>query len=103
MSLLPHLINELVRPSYDRYDPINRLYDQNFGFGLLDDDLLYARPSVLDLATPLLAGYVRPLRHQRPESSGVSSIVSDKDGFKVFTSRRWSVTHFSYVMFLTTS
>lgn len=76
MSLLPYIVNEILR---DTYDPLTRLYDQNFGSGLFNDEL-YRRPLVA--ATPLL-GYVRPHRHLLPEDSGVSQIVNQKDQFKV--------------------
>ncbi|XP_014261340.1 alpha-crystallin B chain-like [Cimex lectularius] len=76
MSLLPVLLNELLddyrRPVYD-------LSDQHFGLGLLDDDL---RPTRL-LKTPLRCGYVRPWRNLSAGDSGLSSIVSNKDEFKV--------------------
>nr|AIU47040.1 heat shock protein [Phenacoccus solenopsis]QAX88058.1 heat shock protein 20.7 [Phenacoccus solenopsis] len=76
MSLLPYLVNELVR---DTYDPFSRLYDQNFGLGLLNDDLL-RRPAI---STPILAGYIRPHRHLHPDDSGISTVANQKDQFKV--------------------
>ncbi len=77
MSLLPYIVNELVR---DTYDPFSRLYDQNFGIGLLNDDL-YRRPALS--AVPLLAGYVRPHRHMLPQDSGISTVSNQKGEFKV--------------------
>nr|ABM55532.1 putative small heat shock protein [Maconellicoccus hirsutus] len=82
MSLLPYIVNELVRDSYDRYDPFSPLYDQHFGLGLLNDDL-YRRPAISAFSTPVLAGYLRPHRHSHPENSGISTIVNQKDQFKV--------------------
>lgn len=80
MSLLPYIVNELIN---DRYDPVERLYDQHFGVGLRDSDL-YRRPtSVAGLTGPILSGYLRPFRHLVPEESGVSSIQDDKDQFKI--------------------
>ncbi|KAK7571808.1 hypothetical protein V9T40_014280 [Parthenolecanium corni] len=80
MALLPHLLHELLHDARER-DPVSRLFDQDFGIGLLNDELY--RPSIGALTTPLLAGYVRPLRHVIPDDSGVSSITRDKDSFKV--------------------
>lgn len=74
------MLNDML---YDRYDPANQLYDQYFGSGLLSEDLMPKRPSVLSLTAPLLAGYVRPYRHISPDYSGVSNIISNKDVFKV--------------------
>ena len=80
MSLIPYLVNELIN---DRYDPVERLYDQNFGLGLRNEDL-YRRPtSSLGLAGPILSGYLRPYRHMVPEESGISTVQEDKDQFKV--------------------
>jgi len=79
MSILPYLVNELVR---DSVDPLSSLYDQHFGLGLLNDDL-YRRPSISAYSGPILAGYLRPHRHVHPEESGMSTIVNQKDQFKV--------------------
>lgn len=80
MSLLPYVLNELIREPYERYDPLSRIYDQDFGVGLLNDDLY--RRSVLP-TVPLLAGYLRPHRHSHQDQSGVSTIANKKDQFKV--------------------
>lgn len=80
MSVIPYLLDQLVN---DDYDPFPNLYDQNFGLGLLNDELRRARPSLRGISTPFLAGYVRPFRHLQPNESGVSSIVNEKDNFKV--------------------
>lgn len=79
MSLLPYVANRL----FD-YDPLldDRLFDQNFGLGLWNDDLRLT-PSWLGLDTPLRSGYMRTLRHLQPEESGVSSVTNTKDEFKV--------------------
>jgi crystallin alpha B len=66
------LLDELQRPA--------SLFDQNFGVGLLGDDLL--NPSIV---APLRAGYYRPWRSHAARHSGVSHIQYDKDGFKVST------------------
>jgi len=80
MSLLPYIINELVN---DRYDPVERLYDQHFGLGLRNEDI-YRRPtSSLGLTGPILSGYLRPYRHVLPEESGISTVQDEKDQFKV--------------------
>ncbi|XP_014253812.1 alpha-crystallin A chain-like [Cimex lectularius] len=76
MSLLPVLFNELL-DTYHR--PVYDLSDQHFGLGLMDDDL---RPCGL-LQAPLRCGYVRPWRNLLAGDSGLSSIVSNKDEFKV--------------------
>lgn len=86
MALLPHLLHELLHDARER-DPVSRLFDQDFGIGLLNDELY--RPSIGALTTPLLAGYVRPLRHVIPDDSGVSSITRDKDSFKVSLKFTW--------------
>lgn len=79
MALLPYLLNDLLAER--ERDPVSRLFDQDFGVSLLNDDLY--RPSIGALTTPLLAGYLRPLRHVIPDDSGVSTITRDKDNFKV--------------------
>lgn len=79
MSVVPYILNELLD---DYYDPLSRLYDQNFGSGLFSNDLRRA-PSLAGLSTPLLAGYLRSHRHIQPQDSGVSFITNDKDSFKV--------------------
>jgi len=80
MSLLPYIVSELVN---DRYDPVERLYDQHFGLCLRNEDI-YRRPvSALEMAGPILAGYLRPYRHVMPEESGISTIQDEKDQFKV--------------------
>jgi crystallin alpha B len=76
MSLVPLLMGDL-------FDELRRpvsLFDQNFGMGMLGDDLL--NPSVV---APLRIGYYRPWRSQAARHSGVSHIQSDKDGFRVST------------------
>lgn len=79
MSVVPYILNELLD---DYYDPVSRLYDQNFGSSLFGSDLRRV-PSVTGLTTPFLSGYLRPLRAIQPQDSGVSSIVNEKDNFKV--------------------
>ncbi|KAK9502216.1 hypothetical protein O3M35_011025 [Rhynocoris fuscipes] len=80
MALLPFLINELLddyrRPS------LGDIYDQNFGLGLLTDELLQPTRSSL-LSVPLRSGYVRPWRNLAAGDSGVSTIDSNSNEFKV--------------------
>uniref|UniRef100_A0A1B6EPF9 SHSP domain-containing protein n=1 Tax=Cuerna arida TaxID=1464854 RepID=A0A1B6EPF9_9HEMI len=73
MSLVPFILNELLNE-----DRPSCIYDQNFGLGFHPHP--YERAL---LAAPLRAGYLRPWRHTRQDRSGTSSLVSDKDGFKV--------------------
>ncbi|PSN36850.1 hypothetical protein C0J52_14969 [Blattella germanica] len=54
------------------------IFDQNFGMGMMQDDLL--SPSIV---SPLRMGYYRPWRTLAPRQSGVSNIQYDKDGFKI--------------------
>lgn len=80
MSLLPYVVSSVL----DDYDPYyNRLYDQNFGLGLFNDDMFVRPWSLTGLATPLHSGYLRALRHLQPEESGVSTVSNKKDEFKV--------------------
>lgn len=79
MALLPYLLNDLLNER--ERDPVSRLFDQDFGVSLLNDDLY--RPSIGTFTTPLLTGYIRPLRHVIPDDSGVSTVTRDKDNFKV--------------------
>jgi crystallin alpha B len=74
MSLVPFLISDLLD---DLRRPVS-LFDQNFGMGMLRDDLL--NPSFV---APLRVGYYRPWRNQAARQSGVSHIQDDKHGFKV--------------------
>jgi crystallin alpha B len=76
MSLVPFLINDLLD---DLRRPVS-LFDQNFGMGMLGDDLL--NPSFV---APLRVGYYRPWRNQAAHHSGVSNIQDDKHDFKVNT------------------
>ena len=59
--------------------PCINLFDQNFGLGLLGDDLLPAQPLVIRGT----GNYYRPWRHLTRQQSGTSSLQSDKDGFRV--------------------
>lgn len=76
MSLVPLLIGDL----FDELQRPVSLFDQNFGMGLLGDDLL--NPSIL---APLRAGYYRPWRGHAARHSGMSHIQNDKDGLRVST------------------
>ncbi|XP_073996016.1 protein lethal(2)essential for life-like [Rhodnius prolixus] len=79
MSLLPALINDLLddyrRPFF------GNMYDQNFGMGLFNDEILSPRSTFLSL--PLRSGYLRPWRTLDPSDTGVSSVASDSKEFKV--------------------
>ncbi|XP_067001507.2 protein lethal(2)essential for life [Anabrus simplex] len=70
MSLVPLLLDD-----YWNVFP-RSLFDQNFGMGIFNDDLLLPRPQ-----RSLL--YYRPWRHLTARDSGVSNVQYDKDGFKV--------------------
>lgn len=79
MAYLPLLLNELEemrRPS-----PLGNLFDQHFGMGLLNDQLVCPRHTLLTV--PLRSGYIRPWRTQACEQSGVSNVTTDKNTFKV--------------------
>lgn len=54
------------------------IFDQHFGMGMLQDDLLNPPP-----ITPIHAGYYRPWRSQAARQSGMSQIQNDKEGFRV--------------------
>lgn len=78
MALIPLLLNELDqlrRPAF------GDLFDQHFGMGLLNDQLVCPRHTVLSV--PLRSGYIRPWRTQASEQSGVSSVTADKNTFRV--------------------
>ncbi|EEB10971.1 protein lethal, putative [Pediculus humanus corporis] len=76
MSLVPYLLtdvlDDLTRPS--------SIFDQNFGLGLLQDDLI--NPRAL-MRMPLSRGYLRPWRHVHGRDSGVSNITSNENEFKI--------------------
>ncbi|XP_025423103.1 alpha-crystallin A chain-like [Sipha flava] len=75
MSMLPFLLDELARPT---------IYDQHFGLGLLDDDLLLASRQYSPTRCPiLLKSYLRPHRLNSAAESGLSCIQNDKNNFKV--------------------
>ena len=77
MSLLPLLLSDML-------DEVQRpvdLFDQNFGLGMLRDDMR-RNPSIIG---PLRIGYYRPWRNQAPQRSGISNMQNTKEGFKVIT------------------
>ncbi|XP_066998533.2 protein lethal(2)essential for life [Anabrus simplex] len=84
MILLPHLLcllalHPLVMSDvYDDWDHFwsrpSSLFDQNFGLGLLADELLHPHHSLM---------YYRPWRHQSARHSGFSNIQYNDEGFKV--------------------
>jgi crystallin alpha B len=68
MSLIPMMFGDMTRPM--------NLFDQNFGLGLMNDDLYQ----------PLMnhhSGYYRPWRHLTRQQSGMSNVINDKDKFQV--------------------
>lgn len=73
MSLLPLLLEELSRPT---------VYDQHFGLGLLDEDMMVPHSSYFRVPA-LLNSYQRPFRLIAAPQSGLSHIQNDKDNFKV--------------------
>ncbi|XP_059474275.1 protein lethal(2)essential for life-like [Neocloeon triangulifer] len=66
MSLVPLIFDDIIRPI--------SLFDQNFGLGLLNDDL----PPMLPYGA-----YMRPWRHLARSQSGVSSVSNDSSKFQV--------------------
>ncbi|KAF4519161.1 hypothetical protein B566_EDAN008224 [Ephemera danica] len=66
MSLIPMMMNDMR--------PMN-LFDQNFGLGLLNDDLYQP--------LAMRSGYYRPWRHLTRQQSGMSNVTNDKDKFQV--------------------
>ncbi|KAK6643580.1 Protein lethal(2)essential for life [Polyplax serrata] len=75
MSLIPLL----YRDWWDDFERPSRLFDQNFGIGLRRDDLL----SSFFNSPMLRSGYIRPWRELTRQSSGSSTVHSDKDKFQV--------------------
>jgi len=73
MSLLPYLLEELSRPT---------IYDQHYGVGLLDDDLII-RPRRYTRCPALMKPYHRQYRSSSAARSGLSCIQNDKNNFKV--------------------
>lgn len=78
MSLVP-LLSELL-DDYRR-PHLGDLYDQNFGLGLLNDEVL--RPVHSLLSGPLRSGYLRPWRNLAAAESGVSAIQTDKNEVRI--------------------
>lgn len=75
MSILPYLLDQLSRPT---------VYDQHFGLGLLDDDLVLEPPRHFGVARcPVLRPYLRPGRLGLATQSGLSSVQNDGKNFKV--------------------
>jgi len=73
MAILPYLLEKLAQPT---------MYDQHFGLGLFDDDLLL-RPELSEInRCPVLSSYLRPW-HLNPSKSGLSHIQNDENNFKV--------------------
>lgn len=75
MSLVPYLVNELLNEPYYRYggySPINRLYDQHYGGGLLNDDLFTNRPALYNYLVPRI----------QFEDTG-ATVSNEKNQFKV--------------------
>jgi len=76
MSIVPILLSDVL----DELAHPTNLFDQHFGLQMLPDDLINPRSL---LRMPLSRGYYRPWRHLHGRDSGVSSIVSNADEFKV--------------------
>lgn len=73
MSILPFLLDELSRPT---------VYNQHFGLGLLDDDLL-VQPHY-GYMRPILTRPYQGLRRTTPSArTGLSVIQNDRNNFKV--------------------
>lgn len=72
-SLVPYIMQEMMR------DLERPLFDQHFGLGVRPSRLFEEQFSL----SPLFSGYLRPRRLRDLEDSGVSSIVNNKDCFKV--------------------
>ena len=79
MSLIP-LINDLWLDDYRR-PRLSDLYDQHFGLGLMNNETL--SPTSNYLMNPFRTGYLRPWRNLSAGESGVSSIQSDRNEFKI--------------------
>lgn len=70
MAILPYLLEKLAQPT---------MYDQHFGLGLFDDDLIL-RPEFAEFnRCPVL----RPWRLNPASTSGLSHIQNDENNFKV--------------------
>jgi crystallin alpha B len=78
MSLVPLILDDLL---HDLRRPVS-LFDQHFGLGMLQDDLL--DPSIVG---PIRVGCYRQWRNQAARQSGVCQIQHDKEGFKVSVQR----------------
>lgn len=76
MSIIPVVLNDLL----DDFTRPSSIFDQNFGLGLLADDLINPRSL---MRMPMTRGYYRPWRHIHGRDSGVSSIASNDSEFKV--------------------
>lgn len=72
MSLLPFLFKELLQPT---------LYNQHFGLGLFDNDLLLDANS--RYPDPLQLQYPRPFLLRSAAQSGLSNIKNDHSNFVV--------------------
>lgn len=79
MALLPYLLSDALGDLAVRRAACSSIFDQNFGLGVLNDDLVH--PHLMTV--PLLSGYLRPWRHQATRSSGISNILNNQEGFKV--------------------
>ncbi|KFM61321.1 Protein lethal(2)essential for life, partial [Stegodyphus mimosarum] len=76
MNSLPNIVALLNgKDWWDTYDYPARLMDQNFGVGLIDEDLLPPRR--------YRGYYIRPRTQQCVDSSGQSEVKSDESKFEV--------------------
>ncbi|CAH1390506.1 unnamed protein product [Nezara viridula] len=78
MSILP-LLHELLDDR--RRHPMCDLYDQHFGRGIWNNEIL--QPTTAFLLSPMRSGYLRPWRNMNVDDSGVSSIQADKSGLHI--------------------
>lgn len=70
-----YLVNKMLREAEQP------LYEQNFGLGLMPNDLVLLTAE--QLLVPLRCGYLRPWRLLESADSGVSNITHNKEGLKI--------------------
>lgn len=72
---VPYLVNEMLRETEQP------LYEQNFGLGLMPNDLVL--PTAELLSVPLRSSYLRQWRLLESGDIGVSNITHNKEGLKI--------------------
>jgi hypothetical protein len=75
MSVIPPMMNDLKQFRH-------HLFDQNFGLGILHDDVMHTTPRS-SVVGPLRFGYYHPWHYQSAQRSNVCKNKDDKDCFKV--------------------